>query len=124
MGRPYSMDLRERVVAAIKGGMSRRAAAKHFSIGEATAIRWASRMAETGSPAALPMGGRRPFTLAPETEWLRARLVEKPDITLRELLAELRERGIEVSYFGVWHFVDHLGLSFKKKPPRQRTRSA
>jgi transposase len=43
---------------------------------------------------------------------------------LRELLTELRERGIEVSYFGVWHFVDHLGLSFKKKPPRQRTRSA
>jgi putative transposase len=118
------MDLRERVVAAIKGGMSRRAAAKHFGIGEATAIRWASRTAETGSPAALPMGGRRPFTLAPEAEWLRARLVEKPDITLRELLTELRERGVEVSYFGVWHFVGHLGLSFKKKPPRQRTRSA
>jgi hypothetical protein len=33
---------------------------------------------------------------------------------LRELLAELRGRGVEISYFGVWNFVDHLGLSFKK----------
>ena len=58
-------------------------------------------------PAALPMGGKKPFTLADEEAWIRARVAEKPDLTGRELLAELNQRGIEVSYYGVWHFLDH-----------------
>ena len=68
----------------------------------------------TGSPAALPMGGKKPFALADEAAWIRARLAEKPDITGRELLVELIQRGVTVSYYGVWHFLDHIGLSFKK----------
>jgi transposase len=115
------MDLRERVAAAVAGGMSCHAAAAQFVISVSTAIRWAKRVRETGSPAAMPMGGRRPFVLASEAEWLTARFTENPDITLRELLAELRDRGIEVSYYGLWNMTDHLGLSFKKKPARQRT---
>jgi hypothetical protein len=70
------------------------------------------------------MGGKKPFTLADEEAWIRARVAEKPDLTGRELLAELNHRGIDVSYYGVWHFLDHVGLSFKKKPPRQRTGSS
>jgi transposase len=92
MGAPYSVDLRERVAAAIAGGMSCRSAAAHFSIGESTAIRWARRVRETGSPAPMPVGGRRTFVLAEEAEWLKARFAEKPDITLTELLAELNAR--------------------------------
>ena len=61
MGAPYSLDLRERVVAAVGSGMSRRAAAKHYQVGVATAIRWTARAKRTGSPAALPMGGKKPF---------------------------------------------------------------
>lgn len=71
MGAPYSMDLRERVVGAIAGGMSCRAAAAHFSIGESTAIRWARRVRETGSAATIQAGGRRPFVLASEANWLK-----------------------------------------------------
>ena len=41
MGKPYSMDLRERVVAAIEGGLSTRQAAARFAIGIATAGAWA-----------------------------------------------------------------------------------
>jgi transposase len=92
MGAPYSVDLRERVAAAIAGGMSCRSAAAHFSIGESTAIRWARRVRETGSPAPMPVGGRRTFVLPEEAEWLKARFAEKPDITLTELLAELNAR--------------------------------
>jgi hypothetical protein len=33
-----------------------------------------------------------------EAAWIRARLSEKPDITGRELQAELNQRGVEVSY--------------------------
>jgi transposase len=123
MAAPYSLDLRERVVAAVKSGLSRRAAAERFKIGVSTAIRWTRRMAETGSPAALPMGGKRPFALATEADWVLARLREKPDITLQALLGELHARGVQVSYYGVWHFVTRAGLSFKKKPARQRTGS-
>lgn len=119
MGAPYSLDLRERVVAAVVGGMSRSGAAKLFGVGKATAIRWMARVAQTGSPAALPMGGKKPFSLADEAEWVRARVAEKPDITGRELLAELHERKVDVSYYGVWNFLDRDGLSFKKNSTRQ-----
>ena len=123
MAAPYSLDLRERVVAAVAAGMSRAQAAAHYQVSHSSAIRWTRRMAETGSPAALPMGGKKPFSLANEEAWIRTRVEEKPDITGRELLAELNQRGIEISYYGVWHFLDHVGLSFKKKPARQRTGS-
>jgi transposase len=115
MAAPYSLDLRERVVAAVASGMSRARAAVHYQVSHSSAIRWTKRQAETGSPAALPMGGKKPFTLADQEAWIRARVDEKPDLTGRELLAELNQRGIEVSYYGVWHFLDHVDLSFKKK---------
>ena len=119
MGAPYSLDLRKRVVAAVASGVSRAAAAAHFQVSHSSAIRWTQRNAETGSPAALPMGGKKPFALAGEESWLHRRLAEKPDITGRELLAELNQRGVEVSYYGVWHFLNRAGFSFKKKPARQ-----
>jgi transposase len=118
MGAPYSLDLRERVVAAVAGGMSRAAAAHRFGVSRSSAIRWTKRAEETGSPAALPMGGKKPFALAGEAAWIGARLAEKPDLTGRELLAELNRRGVAVSYYGVWHFLDHAGLSFKKRMAR------
>jgi transposase len=114
MGAPYSLDLRERVVAAVASGMSREAAAERFQVSYSSATRWVGRAAATGSPAALPMGGKKPFTLTEQAEWIRARLADKPDITGHELLAELHDRGVDVSYYGVWHFLDHAGLSFKK----------
>ena len=83
MGCPCSLDLRERVVTAMTAGMSGREAAKHFSIGESTALRWARRARETGSPKARPMGGTRRFVLEAHRHWITARLVEKPDLTLR-----------------------------------------
>ncbi len=123
MGRPYSLDLRDRVVAAVDGGMSCAEAAEHYAVSHSSAIRWVRRARETGSAAARPMGGKRPFALAEQQDWLLARIAAKPDITLRALRAELRDRGIAVSYYAVWHIVDRAGLSFKKKPARQRTGS-
>ena len=123
MGAPYSLDLRERVVGAVADGMSCAEAAEQYQVSHSSALRWTRRQAETGSPAALPMGGKKPFALADEENWIRERVAEKPDITGRELLADLNARGVDVSYYGVWHFLDHAGLSFKKKPARQRAGS-
>ena len=51
--------------------------------------------------------------------WLLARIAEKPDVTLRAVMAELAERGTPASYGAVWRFFKHAGISFKKKPARQ-----
>jgi putative transposase len=91
MGRLYSLDLRRRVVAAVRGGMSCEEAAEHHEVSASTAIRWVRRERETGSPAAFAMGGSRPFALAAQRDWLLARVATKRDITLRELLAELAD---------------------------------
>jgi transposase len=120
MARAYSLDLRERVVAAVAAGSSCRQVAATFKVSVASVVKWSQRFRATGSAAALKVGGRRPYALVGERDWLLMRLAEQPDLTLRGLLAELATRGIEVSYYAVWHFFEHEGISFKKKPARQR----
>jgi transposase len=120
MARPYSKDLRDRVVGSVAGGRSCRATAKLFGVSVASVVKWSQRFRATGSAAAKPMGGRRPYALAAEREWLLARIAARPDVTLRALVVELADRGITVSYYAVWHFFEHEGISFKKKPARQR----
>ena len=124
MGRAYCLDLRERVVAAVAAGESCRSVAATFKVSVASVVKWSQRFRATGSAAARPVGGNRPYVLTSERDWLLKRLAEQPDVTLRALLAELAERGIKVSYYAVWHFFEHEGISFKKKPARQRARSA
>ena len=111
MGRPYSLDLRERVVTAMAAGMSGQQAAQHFSIGESSALRWARRARETGSPKAKPMGGTRPFALEAYRRWITVRLAEKPDLTLRALAAELRARGAKGSAFAVCSIVANAPMA-------------
>ena len=121
MARAYSLDLRDRVVAAVENGTSCRAVAATFGISTASVVKWSQRFRASGSAAAKRMGGKRPFALADERDWLLGRIAKKPDITLRALVAELADRGIKVSLYAVWHFLDKEGISFKKKRARQRT---
>lgn len=124
MSRPYSLDLRERVVASVAEGQSRRAIAAVFKLGAATVVRWCQRARETGSAAAKPMGGKRPCLLAGERDWLLGRLGEKPDLTLHALLGELRaHRGVVVSCDTLWRFLRREGISFKKNRSRRRAGS-
>ena len=123
MARAYSLDLRERVVEAVAAGESCRAVAKTFKVSVASVVKWSQRFRTTGSAAAHKVGWQRPYALAGERAWLLARLAEQPDITLRAVAAELAQRGIKVSYYAVWHFFEHEGISFKKKPARQRAGS-
>jgi hypothetical protein len=62
-GSSVFTDLGKRVVAAVAGGMSRAEAGAHYQVSHSSATRWTKRNAETGSPAARPMGGQKPFTL-------------------------------------------------------------
>ena len=114
MARPYSLDLRERVVARVAAGDSCRKVAAVFGVSVASVVKWSQRWRLTGSAAAKPMGGHRPLVLLSEREWLLARIAVAPDVTLRGLRAELAERGIVVSYSAVWKFFAVEGISFKK----------
>jgi len=124
MTRPYSNDLRERAVALVESGRSRHQVAKLFGVGASSVIRWCQRQRASGSCAAKPMGGRRRVMLLAERDWLLARLSVAPDLTVRGLQRELRERGLKVSYGAVWAFLAAEGLTFKKNPARRRAGAA
>ena len=99
--RAYSLDLRERVVAAVEAGQSCRVAAKTFRVSVASVVRWMrSVVSAIGSPAAKPIGRTTATSRSPrDREWVLARVAEKPDITLRALVAELSERGLTASKY-------------------------
>jgi len=116
MAKPYSNDLRERVISAVeREGMSCRGAAARFGVGIKTAIDWVRRSRETGRRSALPMGGHRPKKLVGEyRDWLLERCRER-EFTLRGLVGELADRGLKVDYRVVWAFVHAEKLSYKKR---------
>ena len=122
MARPYSIDLRERVISAVEvDGLSRNAAARRFGVAISTAVNWLRRHRETGSAAPGQMGGHKPRKLIGDHRaWLLERT--QTDFTLRGLRDELAVKGIKVDYRTVWSFVHDEGLSFKKKrAPRRAT---
>ena len=121
MGKPASLDLRERVIFAVEQeGMSRNRAAARFGVAASSAIKWVARYRATGSAAPAQMGGYKPKTLrAGHAEWLIARCRDRP-FTISQLVEELQaERGLKVDRHSVWEFLHAEGLSFKKKSVRQ-----
>ena len=113
MTKPYSMDLRERVVSAVDAeGMSRHEAAARFGIAVSSAIRWMARYRKTGNVAPSKIGGYKPKTLRGEhASWLVARCQES-DFTISQLVEELLSlRGLKVDRRSVWEFLHAEGLS-------------
>ena len=114
MPKPYSTDLRGRVIAAVEAGESRRAAATRFGVSPSATVKWTKRARLTGSIEPRPMGGRRPFALARHRVWVLSRLADKPDLTLRALVLELADQGVKISDYAVWNFLRREGVTFKK----------
>ncbi|MFN0192803.1 MAG: IS630 family transposase [Aestuariivirga sp.] len=117
MIRSYSLDLRQRVVGAVNGGMSRRAAARHFAVSESSAVRWAGRAAEEGSCAARRLGrpaGKGP--LSDQLDYLVAQVEAEPDITMPELAERLlKKRGISADPASLSRLVCRAGFTYKKQ---------
>ncbi len=101
-------------MAFVATGQTARAASATFGVSAASAVKWTQRLRATGSAAAKPMGGKRPFLLEAERDWLLARFDEKPDLTLHALRDELRERGTTVSCDTLWRFLKRQEITFKK----------
>ena len=115
MAKPYSIDLRERAVAAVlPGGLSRHRAAAQFGLAVSTVVNWVRRFRERGSVAPGQMGGHKPKAIAGDHRVFLARRVREGGFTLRGLVSELAERGLKVDYRSVWNFVHAERLSFKK----------
>ena len=117
MTKPYSNDLRERAVAAVRAGGSRRGVAELFGVSASSVNRWAQRFAQTGSVAPGKVGGHRKPILAPFRDWLLAQLDAHPETTLTELQEQLADRGVRVSRDTVWRALRFWGYSFKRKTP-------
>jgi transposase len=113
MGRPYSEDLRCRIVAAIEAGASRSAAARQFSVSPSCAIKLMQRLRRTGSIAPAPRG-KRPYSLAEQEGLVRELVTAQPDMTIDELHQELDRRGIRVGRSSVGRFVQVCKLTRKK----------
>ncbi len=118
MTRPLSMDLRERVIAAVLAGESCRAVASRFGVAVSSVVKWSQRHRATGSVAPGKMGGHRRPILEPHRAFILERIAEKPHLTLHRLKDELAARGVSVSHNAVWLFLRREGLRFKKNPAR------
>lgn len=122
--RPYSGDLRALFCRYLDEGMSARSAGQVVGVSASTAVKWAQRRRTTGSVAANKIGGGKPVLLEAERDWLVARIEQKKDLTLHELLAQLRnERDVVVCCDTLWRFVKRCGKTFKKRrfSPRSKT---
>jgi transposase len=126
MGRPYSLDLRERAVAAVeREGLSRHAAAHRFGVAPSTVINWVRRLRDKGHLEPGQMGGHKPKAISGEHHVWLVRRCKRGDFTLRGLVAELAgERGLKVDYRSVWEFVHAEDLSFKKNASARRAKSS
>ncbi len=121
MVRPYSNDLRERVVAAVEAGDSCRVVASRFGVAISSVVKWHQRFRVTGSVAPGKMGGHVRPKLEPHRAFLAERVAQMPHVTLHGLKAELAARGVKVSHNTIWEFLRREGLRFKKKPRGRRT---
>jgi transposase len=110
-------DIREKVVRAIEGGLSRRQAAARFAIDPATAVRWAKRVELTREVAPFKMGGdRRSQRIEAHADFILAQIEEKPDLTIMELRETIRERrGLSFGYGTVWRFLARHGITRKNR---------
>jgi transposase len=128
MGRAYSQDLRERVMAAVDSGTGAYAAASIFLVSVSYIYKVLGRRKRTGQTRARPWAGGPKPKLVAYDEALRARVMSEPDATLAELQAWLvAEHDVKVSIGCLWKRLRQLGLTLKKShcaPPSKIARTS
>ena len=120
------MALRQRVVDFVEEGHTHRSAAAQFRV----SIKFVNDMVllkrRTGGLEPKPQGnGGGHGKLSGVVGWIDDRIKEKRDLTLDELVVELREKqGVEAHRVSVWRCLRGLGLTHKKRPARRRAEAA
>ena len=124
MPRVLSQDLRERVLAAVEGGMSCRRAAERFGVSAASAIRWRQLVLQHGTPAAKPQGGdRRSAPIEDHAGLIHAAIEQQSDITLDELRLMLAGHGVSTSIATLWRFFARHRITRKKRRATRPSRT-
>jgi transposase len=122
MARSLSVDLRRRVVGAIEGGLSCRAAAQRFGVSASSAIRWRVMEWRDGDVTPKRQGGdRHSHRIEAHAELILSAVAAKSDITLSELQDGLRERGVAVAIGTLWRFFKRRKITRKKVGAHRRT---
>ena len=114
MARPYSSDLRARVIEAVDDGATRAEAAERFGVSVASAVRWHQAWRQHGTIEAKPYGGSR-SPLEGYVEDLIALVEERNDWTLDEFVDAMHKRRIPGSRTSLFRFLERHGITFKKK---------
>jgi transposase len=122
MPRPLSGDLRERLIRAVSGGLSRNAAAKKFDVSVSAVIKLLQRWKRTGSYEPAQIGGYRKPLLGAHVDRVQELMAEKPDMSMAELHKRLTAEGIRAGQSAITRFVRRLGYTYKKNGSRRRTR--
>lgn len=122
MPTPYSMDLRERVIAMVEGGASRREAAEQFGLSPSVVIIWMQRYEATGDIKPRPVGGSV-SPLEEHEDFILGLVGKVPDITLDEIVEAMAKAKIAGSRTAVWRFLDRHGITYKKKLCMRRSKS-
>jgi len=118
------MDLRERVIAAVEGGMSCRAAASRFGIGVSSAIRWRQQHLARGHVRpGCPGGDVRSSPVESQRAFLLSLVEEQPDLTLTEIRDALAARGTRASVAAIWRFFDRHRITRKKSRSTHQSRT-
>lgn len=119
--QPLSLDLRERVVAAVSGGMSRRQAAERFGVSAASAVRWCALDRDTGSARAKPQGGdRHSHRVEAQADLILSLVDGTSDIALMEIQSRLAEQGHHFGIGTLWRFFRRHDITWKRDCARQR----
>ena len=114
--KPYSQDLRERVMTAVQAGrQSLDEIARTFGVSASTVDKWHKRWRETGSVALRPFAAGRHRRLQPFDDWLRAEVKRQPDVSLDELCTRVQTtRGVSASPSMMCRELQLLNLPVKK----------
>ena len=121
MAKPYSQDLRERMVREVEAGDSRQEVARAFGVSPSCVVKLLQQWQATGDCRPRDFGGHKPYALANHEAEVRALVAAHPDLTVTELWHEIRARGIKAGRSAVGRFLQHLELTYKKNTIRSRT---
>ena len=122
--RPYSDDLRTRVVSTVADGCSRRAAAKRFAVSASSSIRWVDLHEQTGSVSPRRRGRKHRSPLEAHATWLLELVDKEPDLTLAEIVERLlQDHSMRTTDSSVDRFFKRHGVTFKKNSARCRAGS-
>src|SRR5215207_10628405 len=113
--RPYSQDLRVRVVEAVDEGMARTEVTRVFAVSLPTIKRWMRRRRETGTVAPKAIPGPVAIKTVGLPAALPERLVSRPDATLDEHCAWWRQAsGHQISRATMSRAIAAIGWTRKK----------